>query len=156
MTESMHDGETTSATESRDQSRTGATSTVGNAAKPQVVQHHNRPRILSRDGWIGLVLLLSAVIATVSMVVIHRSNRQQDTPPAVGEQTWPPRSYLPLPTLVPNQSAPPTVSPTPRSSCQHPVWRDPGIFWRPPSEIPAAPCLDRPRAAAPDLGSSHG
>jgi hypothetical protein len=41
---------------------------------------------LSRDGWIGLILLLTAVTASISMCVIHRNHpRQQQVSPAVSE-----------------------------------------------------------------------
>jgi hypothetical protein len=119
MTDSIHEGEITGVAEPRAQSRTDTKSTVGHAAKPQATRHRTRTPRLSRDGWIGLVLLLAAIVATISMAIIHRIHvRQQETrPPAIGEESFPPpaRTYLPLPTLGPNQPTPPTSGPNPRA-----------------------------------------
>lgn len=126
-----------------------------------------RRTYLSRDGWIGLILLLTAVVASISMSVIHRSHiqQQESTPPVIGERSSPPaRTYLPLPTAGPDPQAPSTASPNPRSPLTF-IWHPPPDQSPPPDRPPmpeirlpwfGAPAVPMPTVPAPAPSASHG
>lgn len=106
-----------------------------------------RKPLWGQDAMIGLGLLITAAVASVSMFVVHRSHHD---PPLSGTHHQTP------PSVIPGQQPTVTASITAQPSERRPpsVWRDPGIFWRPSPEGPI-PAPHPPFPQLPEFPLPH-